>query len=96
MKKPKAERGPKVSMPIKQPQTTITNGVRRPSATDGGGLRSMAVIGVSSHSWAQLVWSKGKQMTVAPLSLMQSHENPSMAIEKADAAKQRCKTDGHM
>ena len=28
-KKPKVERGPKVSMPIRQPHTTITSGVRQ-------------------------------------------------------------------
>jgi len=28
MKKPKVERGPNVSMPIRQPHTTITSGVR--------------------------------------------------------------------
>jgi hypothetical protein len=35
MKKPKAERGPNVSMPIRQPQTMITSGVRHPASRLG-------------------------------------------------------------
>ena len=35
MKKPKVERGPNVSMPIRQPHTTITSGVRQ-VATEAG------------------------------------------------------------
>src|SRR6202020_2093476 len=35
-KKPKVERGPNVSMPIRQPHTTITSGVRQVAAAGDG------------------------------------------------------------
>ena len=41
MKKPRVERGPNVSMPIRQPHTTITSGVRQVVA--GAGRRSPSV-----------------------------------------------------
>ena len=37
MKKPKVDRGPNVSMPIRQPHTTITSGVRQLLAPRAGG-----------------------------------------------------------
>jgi hypothetical protein len=42
MKNPKIERGPNVSMPIRQPHTTITSGVRQVAAV-GTGRRSPSV-----------------------------------------------------
>jgi hypothetical protein len=42
MKKPKVERGPNVSMPIRQPQTMITSGVRQPAS--GQGRRTLSSV----------------------------------------------------
>jgi hypothetical protein len=36
IKNPKVERGPKVSMPIKHPHTTITSGVRQVTVAEAG------------------------------------------------------------
>jgi hypothetical protein len=46
MKKPKADRGPNVSMPIRQPQMMITSGVRHPVLRPVcGPLSSVVAIG---------------------------------------------------
>jgi hypothetical protein len=44
MKNPTLERGPKVSMPINEPQITITSGVRQPGADVARGVLSVAVM----------------------------------------------------
>src|ERR1700683_3215237 len=89
MKKPKVERGPNVSMPIRQPHTTITSGVRQAVAEEGRrGVASVAVIQFPDMVGADRtrdvdVRGRKSPANQRPAKLMHRHGNPNGEVGKA-------------
>src|SRR3974390_1337920 len=88
MKKPSADRGPKLKSPIAQPQTMMTSGVRQ-LATFEAGLRSPAVVDMHCPGCCSRLRMSGR---VGLRELMHLHENPICQASKNPLATQQCKT----
>jgi hypothetical protein len=78
MKKPSAERGPKLNIPIAQPQAMMMNGVRQLETL--GAVRSSPAVVDMQCPW--LLLAAPESGRVGDRELMHSHANPSPPLRK--------------